>query len=127
MVSAALLGVALSLEPKEPGIMLRKPLQPPGADLSGTLIWRIVLLSVIILAGAFGLFEYELSLGASLAEARTVAVNVVIFVGIFYMFNARSLTRFLFNSVSFPIPGPWAALSPYGAHPTPFYLCPFYE
>jgi len=31
--------------------------------------------------------------GASLAEARTVVVNVVIFVGIFYLFNARSLTR----------------------------------
>jgi Ca2+-transporting ATPase len=106
MVSAALLGVALSLEPKEPGIMQRKPRNPQAPILSGTLLWRIVLVSVIILFGAFGLFEYELSRGASLAEARTVAVNVVIFVGIFYLFNARSLTRSPFQLGFFS--NPWA-------------------
>jgi len=106
MVTAAILGVALSLEPKEPGIMQRKPRNPQAPILSGTLLWRIVLVSVIILAGAFGLFEYELSRGASLAEARTVAVNVVIFVGIFYLFNARSLTRSAFQLGFFS--NPWA-------------------
>jgi cation-transporting ATPase F len=93
MVTAAVLGIALSIEPKEPDLMRRKPRDPKAPILNGVLIWRIVMVSVIILAGAFGLFEYELSRGASLAEARTVAVNVVIFVEIFYLFNARSLTR----------------------------------
>ncbi len=93
MVTAAVLGIALSLEPKEPDLMQRKPRNANAAILNGVLIWRIVLVSVIILAGAFGLFEYQILRGASLAEARTVAVNVVIFVGIFYLFNARSLTR----------------------------------
>jgi cation-transporting P-type ATPase F len=97
MVSAAVLGIALSLEPKEADLMSRQPRDPRAPILSGTLLWRIVLVSVIILAGAFGLFEYELSRGASLAEARTVAVNVVIFVEIFYLFNARSLTRSAFQ------------------------------
>ncbi len=106
MVTAAILGVALSLEPKEPGIMQRKPRNPQAPILSGTLLWRIVLVSVIILAGAFGLFEYQLSRGSSLAEARTVAVNVVIFVGIFYLFNARSLTRSPFQLGFFS--NPWA-------------------
>jgi cation-transporting ATPase F len=58
------------------------------------------------LAGAFGLFEYELSRGASLAEARTVAVNVVVFVEILYLFNARSLTRSPFQLGFFS--NPWA-------------------
>jgi len=93
MVTAAFLGIALSLEPKESDLMSRKPRDPQSPILSGNLIWRIVLVSLIILAGAFGLFEYELGRGASLAEARTVAVNVVIFVEIFYLFNARSLTH----------------------------------
>jgi magnesium-transporting ATPase (P-type) len=93
MVTAAFLGMALSLEPKESDLMSRKPRDQQAPILSSTLIWRIVLVSLIILAGAFGLFEYELGRGASLAEARTVAVNVVIFVGIFYLFNARSLTH----------------------------------
>ncbi len=106
MVSAALLGVSLSLEPKEPGLMVRKPHSPQAPILSGILIWRIVLVSVIILAGAFGLFEYEIMRGASLAEARTVAVNVIIFVGIFYLFNARSLTRSPFQLGFFT--NPWA-------------------
>ena len=48
----------------------------------------------------------KLSRGASLAEARTVAVNVVIFVGIFYLFNARSLTRSPFQLGFFS--NPWA-------------------
>ena len=106
MVSAAVLGIALSLEPKEPDLMRRKPRDPKAPILNGVLIWRIVLVSIIILAGAFGLFEYELSRGASLAEARTVAVNVVIFVEIFYLFNARSLTRSPFQLGFFS--NPWA-------------------
>jgi cation-transporting ATPase F len=45
----------------------------------------------MILAGAFGLFEWELALGAGLEQARTVAVNVVIVAELFYLFNCRSL------------------------------------
>jgi len=93
MVTAAVLGTALSLEPKEPDIMRRKPRNPQAPILNGILILRIVLVGSIILVGAFGLFEYELARGASIEEARTVAVNVVIFVEIFYLFSARSLTR----------------------------------
>jgi magnesium-transporting ATPase (P-type) len=106
MVSAAVLGIALSLEPKEPDLMRRKPRDPKAPILNGVLIWRIVLVSIIILTGAFGLFEYELSRGASLVEARTVAVNVVIFVEIFYLFNARSLIRSPFQLGFFS--NPWA-------------------
>ena len=106
MVSAAILGTALALEPKEPGLMLRKPRDPQAPILNNVLVWRIVLVSVIILAGAFGLFEYELMRGASEAEARTVAVNVVIFVEIFYLFNARSLNRSPFQMGFFS--NPWA-------------------
>ena len=93
MVTAAVLGMALSLEPKEADIMRRHPRDPRAPILNSTLIWRILLVSLIILAGAFGLFEYELLRGASVEEARTVVVNVIIFVELFYLFNARSLTQ----------------------------------
>jgi cation-transporting P-type ATPase F len=106
MVTAALLGSALSLEPKEPGLMERRPRDPNAAILNGILIWRVLLVSIIILAGAFGLFEYESGRSASLAEARTVAVNVVIFVEIFYLFNSRSLIRSPFQLGFFS--NPWA-------------------
>jgi Ca2+-transporting ATPase len=106
MVSAAVLGFSLSMEPKEKDIMQRRPRDPRAPILSGRLIWRIVLVSVIILAGAFGLFEYELAQGASIEEARTVAVNVVIFVELFYLFNSRSLTLSPFQLGFFS--NPWA-------------------
>jgi Ca2+-transporting ATPase len=106
MITTAFLGMALSLEPKEPGLMKRQPRDPKAPILSGVLIWRILLVSVIILAGAFGLFEYEIARGASVEEARTVAVNVVIFVELFYLFNARSLTLSPFQ-VGF-LSNPWA-------------------
>jgi magnesium-transporting ATPase (P-type) len=52
---------------------------------------------LIILAGAYGLFEWWKRNGASLAEARTIAVNVVIFVEVFYLLNCRSLTQSIFR------------------------------
>ncbi len=106
MVTAGVLGVALSLEPKEPGLMQRKPRSQKAPLLSSALVWRIILVSLIILVGAFGLFEYELARGASIEEARTVAVNVVIFVQLFYLFNARSMTRSPFQIGFFS--NPWA-------------------
>jgi magnesium-transporting ATPase (P-type) len=60
--------------------------------LDGALIRRIVLVSLLLLAGAFGLFLRELEQGHTLAEARTVAVNVFVMVEMFYLFNCRSLT-----------------------------------
>jgi Ca2+-transporting ATPase len=61
------------------------------------LLWRILIVGLLILTGAFGLFEWEQARGAPLAEARTVAVNVVVFVEVFYLFNCRSLTRSMFS------------------------------
>lgn len=93
MVTVATLGLALAMERIEPGIMKRPPRPPEAPILTRTLAWRVVLVSIIILAGAFGLFELELELGRSVAEARTVAVNVVIVVEIFYLLNCRSLSK----------------------------------
>jgi cation-transporting ATPase F len=106
MVTAALLGTTLALEPKEPDLMRRKPRDLQAPILSGTLITRIVLVGLIILAESFGLYEYEQRRGATVEEARTVAVNVVIFVEILYLFNARSLTRSPFQLGYFS--NPWA-------------------
>jgi Ca2+-transporting ATPase len=41
--------------------------------------------------GAFGIFEWELQQGSSMAAARTCAVNVFVFGEMFYLFNCRSL------------------------------------
>jgi len=92
MTTAVLLGLMLAFEPKESGIMLRPP-RPPGAPLlDRVLIGRIVIVGVLLLAGAFGLFEYAQQMGHTAAEARTVAVNVFVFGEMSYLFSCRSLT-----------------------------------
>jgi cation-transporting ATPase F len=93
MTTAVLLGMALSFEPVEAGVMQRTPRVPGSPMLNGRLIWRIVLVSAFMLAGSFGFFLLAQSRGASLAEARTVAVNVFVMIEIFYLFNCRSLHR----------------------------------
>ena len=76
--------------------MERPPRDPRTPILSGVLTFRVWLVGMLPLAGAFGLFEFELSRGASDEVARTVAVNVFVTGELFYLFNCRSLTRSMF-------------------------------
>jgi len=93
MTTAAALGLMLSFEPREAGLMDRPPRHPARPILGGFLIQRIVLVGVLLLVASFGLFNLELRQGASLEAARTVAVNVFVLVETAYLFNSRSFTR----------------------------------
>jgi magnesium-transporting ATPase (P-type) len=107
MTTAVLLGLMLSFEPVEKGLMQRPPRPPAAPILDRPLIARIVLVSVLLLVGAYGLFLLELRQGHSLAEARTVAVNVFVVVEMFYLFNCRSLTRSFVSVGVFSNPWVW--------------------
>jgi magnesium-transporting ATPase (P-type) len=51
-----------------------------------------------MLASAYGLFLLERdNMNASLEQARTVAVNTIVVIEAFYLFNCRSLTRSMFS------------------------------
>ncbi|NLO28161.1 MAG: cation-transporting P-type ATPase [Actinobacteria bacterium] len=91
MTTAILLGLMLAFEPKEIGIMERPPRSPRAPILDRALIERIVIVGALLLIGAFGLYELAERTGHSLAEARTVAVNVFVLGEMFYLFNCRSL------------------------------------
>ncbi len=91
MTTAVLLGLTLAFEPKETDLMQRKPRHPGQAIFTPLLALRIMLVGILLLAGAFGLFAWELSHQESLAAARTAAVNVFVFGQILYLFNCRSL------------------------------------
>ena len=77
--------------------MKRPPRSPDAPILSPELLIRILIVGTLILIGAFGLYEWELSRGASVAAARTVAANTVIAIEIFYLFNCRSLRESMFR------------------------------
>ncbi len=93
MTTAILLGLMLTFEPKEPGIMDRPPIPSGKPILTFPLIMRTILVGTSIMLASFLLFRYELSRESSLAEAQTVATTVFIVLESFYLFNCRSLRR----------------------------------
>jgi Ca2+-transporting ATPase len=107
MTTAIFLGLMLAFEPKEEGIMLRPPNIPNAPIIDGILIWRIVLVSSLLCITAFGLYELELSLGASEEQARTVAVAMFVVGEAFYLLNCRSLERSVFSVGFFSNPWIW--------------------
>jgi magnesium-transporting ATPase (P-type) len=91
MVSSVLLAMTLAFEAPEPGVMARPP-RPAGEPmLSGFVLWRVLFVSVLFCAGIFGKFALAQAQGASLEEARTIAVNTLVVMEIFYLFSVRYL------------------------------------
>ncbi len=111
MTTAVALGLMLAFEPKEPGIMRRPPRDPGQPILTGALVERIFLVSVLMLAGAYGVFLWELQRTDSLVAARTTAVNVFVMVELFYLFNCRSLDHTMFHIGVFSNPWIWRGVT----------------
>jgi len=95
MVTSSTLGLALAFEPAERGIMARRPRPPGEALLSGFFVWRVVMVSVLMMSGSLGLFLWEAGNGASLETARTMAVNAVVMGEMVYLLNSR----YIFDTV----------------------------
>jgi calcium-translocating P-type ATPase len=91
MVSSLCLALALAFEPTEPDTMSRPPRSPNDPILSRFLVWRIVFASTLFLVGIFGIFEWALSQGAEIEKARTLAVNTLVVMEVFYLFSVRFL------------------------------------
>ncbi len=109
MSTAILLGLMLVFEPKESDLMQRRPRDPKAALLSGPLLQRIGLVTLIMLAGAFGLFLLERRvLGTELAPAQTVVLNVIVMVEAAYLLSCRSLRHSMFRLGVFT--NPWIFL-----------------
>lgn len=91
MVSSIALAMVLAFEPTERDVMHRPP-RPPGEPmLSGFVVWRIALVSTLFLAGIFGAYQVSLGQGHTVEYARTVAVNALVAMEVFYLFSVRYL------------------------------------
>lgn len=93
MVTSSTLGLALAFEPAEKGVMQRLPRPPGQALLSGFFVWRVVMVSFLMMTGALGLFLLELNAGNSIEKARTMAVNAVVVAEMFYLVNSRFILK----------------------------------
>jgi magnesium-transporting ATPase (P-type) len=101
MITAVTLALALAFEDAEPDIMQRRPRDPREPLLTGFLVWRIIFVGLLLVAGGMGMFLWELDQGASIEAARTAAVNAVLIGEVFYLFNMRSLTGPVLNPDGF--------------------------
>jgi magnesium-transporting ATPase (P-type) len=91
MVSSVALAMVLAFEPTEPDVMRRRPRAPTAPVLSRFLVWRVALVSVLFLTGIFGMFELAELRGESHETARTIAVNTLVSMEVFYLFSVRYL------------------------------------
>ena len=111
MTTAIALGLMLAFEPKEPGVMQRPPRDPRQPLLTGTLVWRILLVSALLLAGAYGVVLWEQQRSMPVEAARTAAVNVFVMGQLFYLFNCRSLDHTMFHVGVFSNPWIWRGVA----------------
>jgi magnesium-transporting ATPase (P-type) len=92
MVSSVTLAMSLAFEPAEPGVMRRTPRPPREPLLTPVLVWRIALVSLLILGATATAFFAALRSGVPLETARTIAVNTLVACEVFYLFNVRYLS-----------------------------------
>jgi magnesium-transporting ATPase (P-type) len=91
MVTAVTLALSLAFEPAESGVMKRPPREPSEPILTRFLLWRLIFVSAIMVAGTFGLFLWESGRDTHIEAARTVAVNTLVMFELFYLLNSRYL------------------------------------
>lgn len=97
LLTTATLGLVLAFEPAEPNIMRRRPRPADQGLLTPFMIWRVIFVSFLFLFIALGVFFYGLGRGADIATARTMVVNTIIVLEIFYLFNVRYIHRTSFS------------------------------
>ncbi|MGQ0741090.1 MAG: cation-transporting P-type ATPase [Alphaproteobacteria bacterium] len=89
MITAVALGLTLAFEPTEHGAMRRPPRRRDQPLLTGVLVWIVVFVSALFMAGAFGMFFWAEARGLAIEEARTLVVNTIVVMEIFYLFSVR--------------------------------------
>jgi len=97
MITAVTLALAFAFEPPEGDVMRRPPRSTDEPLLSRFLVWRILFVSLILVAGTFGIFVWLREGGASVELARTAAVNTLVMFEIFYLFSSRFLVAPVLN------------------------------
>jgi magnesium-transporting ATPase (P-type) len=91
LITATTLGLALAFEPTEENTMRRPPRPRNEPLLTGELGWHIVLVSVLFLAGVFGIYSYAIDRGYSVELARTLSVNTLVVMEVFHLFFIRNI------------------------------------
>lgn len=98
MATAILLGLMLVFEPKEQNIMKRQPRDPKQPLLTKSIMIQMIIVGIYMLLASYMMFEYSIYLGHSVEYARTAAVNIFVFIELFYLFNCKELEKSVFKT-----------------------------
>jgi len=98
MTTAILLGLMLVFEPEEENIMSRAPRDPKMPILTKEMLTQILVVGIYMLVASYSMFDYVLMNGHSIEYARTVAVNIFIFIELFYLFSCKELQKSVFKT-----------------------------
>jgi magnesium-transporting ATPase (P-type) len=91
LVSSVILAMTLAFEPTEPDVMKRPPRPRDESLLAGFVVWRVALVSLLFLIGIFAAWYWAMAQFENEAVARTLAVNTLVAMEVFYLFAVRYL------------------------------------
>ncbi|MDG6773437.1 cation-transporting P-type ATPase [Thiomicrorhabdus sp. ZW0627] len=91
LITATTLGIALAFEPTSEHTMNQPPRPRNQPLLDRTLIWHIILVSALFIAGVFGIYSYAINRGETIEQARTIAVNTLVVMEVFHLLYIRNM------------------------------------
>ncbi|NMT62489.1 cation-translocating P-type ATPase [Marinobacter orientalis] len=91
LVGSVILAMTLAFEPAEPGVMKQPPRPRNESLLAGFVVWRVAFVSLLFLIGIFAAWYWAMSRFGDEAVARTLAVNTLVAMEVFYLFAVRYL------------------------------------
>lgn len=110
MVSALTIQFAFIFEPPEDGIMMRGPRDVKKGIMSKMDVIEVIYVSFLIAGLGLWAYDWVTSMGVSHVVGSTMALNIIIFGKIFYLFNIRNsypvISKYFFqNKMAFYIIG----------------------
>lgn len=91
LITSATLGLTLAFEPTENSTMLRPPRSRDEPILSYLILWQIALVSILFAGIILGIYSFTIHLGYTVELTRTICLNTLIVLEIFYLFFIRNI------------------------------------
>jgi magnesium-transporting ATPase (P-type) len=93
MITSVALGAVIAFEPHEADVMQRPPRAVERPLITGFALWRIFFIGALLVGYTLAAFFAMKAAGASVALARTAAVNAITIGQVFYLLNSRFLVE----------------------------------
>jgi len=97
MITAITLALTLAFEPMEEDVMERPPRNPNESLTPLSLLIRIGYVSVLLTLTTLSIYYWAMINNFSIELSRSLAVNMLVFGEVFYLFNSRYMTKSSFT------------------------------